>query len=347
MTTAVDEWTELIRRADYWRRSPASAGGRVGHKEWMHFCVVTPDLHLFVNFSLMDQARTGEIEIPRLTMLARRPGGRWIGDVDRSDRAHLFGGDPSISWTNATLSFGEDGFFLEAGLARAALRAKLRFRPTSRPALTSSIPIGGGETMKWLVVPRLEATGRVEFEGEVVELASAPAYHDHDWGRFEWGGDFGWEWAIVLENRATRPWTIVLQRITDRARGLTLSEGVLLWRGAEHVRTFQGSRVAFDSAGRTRAAGCLRVPRVMRLASPGSSADLPSRLSVVADKAGDHVEVDLALHDVAQIAMPDDVGLGNTIVSETAATASVRGQVAGDTIDFEAPAIAEFNRNAA
>ena len=63
-----------LRMTDGWRRSPASAGGPVGHKEWMHFCVFAATdagvpVDALLNFSLTDGVQTRDcagVEVGRL-----------------------------------------------------------------------------------------------------------------------------------------------------------------------------------------------------------------------------------------------------------------------------------------
>jgi hypothetical protein len=232
-------------------------------------------------------------------------------------------------------------------------------RPLARPALTTSVPLGAGAPMRWFVVPRLAADGDVRVGAHRFALHGAPAYHDHDWGDFAWGGDFSWEWAIALEpagaGRDPRPWSLVFQRISDRGRLRALSQGALLWRGDRHVRTLHDRDVQIASAGRLPAGGALRVPRPMALVAPGCAADLPRRLELRAAAGADAVEAVFELEDLAQVAIPDDALASApaslrpavTIVSECHARARVAGRVRGEALRFEAPALVELNRGAA
>src|SRR5208283_103242 len=83
-TTNAQTFAALILQGDYWRRSPASAGGPAGHKEWSHFCVLGKEVNLLLNFSMTDFSH-GEglrVEVPRVTAIARLNDGTWEGDVE-------------------------------------------------------------------------------------------------------------------------------------------------------------------------------------------------------------------------------------------------------------------------
>jgi hypothetical protein len=201
--------------------------------------------------------------------------------------------------------------------------------------------------MRRFIVPRLEASGEVVLHGRRIELDAAPAFHAHEWGSLRWGGDFSWESAVAFGPGGRSPWTLVFRRISDRARLRTRFQEVGLWRGGLHVRALREADVSVQSAGRLRAPRALRVPRVMRLAAPGTAADLPRRLEVRAGQGRDAVEATFELLDLAQVAIPNDDDAGATLLSEVRARARVAGCVRGEALRFEAPALVELSRGAA
>ena len=170
-------------------------------------------------------------------------------------------------------------------------------------------------------------------------------YHDHNWGRFSWGGDFAWEWAIVLSDEAM-PWSLIYYRITDRGRRRAISQGLLLWRRDRHCRTFRDSDLRVRGDGLLRVGRALRVPRIMSLAIPGSAADLAARLEVVARNGNDALDIAIDMDDCAQIGLPNDGDDGMTMISECRGRVHVSGRVRGDLVRFEGVSIVEFNRAA-
>src|SRR5580693_8861407 len=114
----------LLSSTDYFRRSPARAGGPRGHKEWLHFCVQQGDLDVLINFSVSDEidspgARVGE----RAHVIALvRDGERWLGDVDR-----YWESDVDIAGGEVSARIGESRLQLEGGTFHVT--AKLRDVP--------------------------------------------------------------------------------------------------------------------------------------------------------------------------------------------------------------------------
>jgi hypothetical protein len=342
----------LLARSDFWRRSPASAGGPPGHKEWSYFCALGGEVDVIVNLSLTDRSplaagAPGRFEEARVTLLARTHDGRWHGDVDACDpgAVQVRAGSIDAQFGRCLLSFAGGAYHLDAqvGSQSRPVSVGLVLRQIARPAMARSVPLGPNAPMHWLVVPRLEATGEVRVGEDRYALRSAPAYHDHNWGSFPWGGDFAWEWAVALGGQTT-PWSLVCYRITDRGRHRCISQGVLLWRDDRHCRTFRDSDLHVRGTGLLRVGRSLRVPRVMSLAIPGTAADIPHRLDVRASSGNDALEIELNLEDCAQIGLANDCDDGMTLISECRGRVKVSGCVRGEPVRFDGPSVVEFNR---
>ena len=339
-----------IRSSYYWRRSRASIGEEGGHKEWQHFCVFAPTVDLMVNLSLMDgvQAGRGEpaFEIGRVAVLVR-DGEGWDGDVVRCTppETRVRGGEIDCRFGANRLRWIHGGYELSIDLPERGIAASLRFEPLVTPAMTNSVPLGRGGSVKWLVVPHLVASGHVQLGERRHVLARAPAYHDHNWGTFHWGDDFSWEWAVVLPPHESVPWTLVFTRLSDRPQHRVFSEGLLLWRGDTHWRTFRGSDLEVSLGGFLRRRRPLRIPRVMWLAAPGEALDVPAEIRVEGRNGADELDLELQIDDLGQIAIPSDADPeSTTLLAEALARGRVRGRVRDEDVDLEGPAIVELVR---
>ena len=158
--TAGWDVSRAIERTDFWRRSPASAGGGTGHKEWHYFSVLADDLDLIVNLSIMDRRPTDPRgsaipEEARVVILVRDPDGRWDGDVETCDRSAvtLHAGRIDARFGGSRVSFSDGAYRLDVRLGAAGLSASLALSPASRPAIARSVPLGGQEPMQWMVLP--------------------------------------------------------------------------------------------------------------------------------------------------------------------------------------------------
>ena len=115
--------------------------------------------------------------------------------------------------------------------------------------------------MCWLFVPRLRADGWLRIGGQEHRLEGELAYHDHNWGRFWWGDDFGWTWGTFLSQGPEDPWSLVFLRMTDRRRLRCLSQALYVWHHDEPAAIFRHAAVQTRSHGLLgRAADCTLPP---------------------------------------------------------------------------------------
>ena len=295
---AVDPFSAVIARGDFWRRAPGAGPFR----EWSHFCLFASELHLLINFNITQ--RPDGAEIPRVVALARLNDGEWDGDAEQFEpgQTRVPGGRIAADIGRSRLRYRDGAYELRLQLEKRPIDARLRLRPCTRPALTSSIPLGT-HAMQWFVVPRLEAEGVVRVGNQDIRVDGALAYHDHDWGEFSWRRLFlGMGGRVAARSRL--PMEPDFPADLGSSADQHLVSRVDALEGADHFRTLHEGAVTTISDGTLSARSALRVPRVMSLVSPGRAADLPRCLEVRARRGNDVIEMQLELSDLAQVAYP-------------------------------------------
>lgn len=339
----------MLTRSDYFRRSPSRLGGPAEHKEWQHFILHTDDVHLLINFSLVDDGhapdrRTGEIA--RLIVMAR--GTEWDGDVDAFAASEVVvpAGRLEAQFGESSMRFDGDAYHLKVALRNRPITAELEMRPTIVPTMSSNQPLSRTRNISWLFVPRLVCRGRVTVGDRTFEVENAPGYHDHNWGHFRWDDDFSWEWGSALPLDPANPWSVVYMRMCDRGRAMCRSQALYIGYGEEQLRFFRDQDLRIALSGRLDQERCLKVPRVMSMLSPGSAKDLPAELIVNARGGGDDVEMRFRLEDVSQLVMPSETRLdGVTTINEVSGSVTLRGVVKGRTVEMDGPGVFEFIRD--
>lgn len=340
---------DMLRQADFFRRSPSRLGGPAQHKEWQHFMLHGDEVHLLVNFSLVDDPfardrRRGEVA--RLIVLAR--GDAWDGDVDRfePEEVEVQAGGMDARFGDNRMSFRDGRFHLRVALRERPIAAELTMTPTIVPTLSSNQPLSRTRNISWLFVPRLAVEGTVTLDGRTLEVRDGPGYHDHNWGHFLWDDDFSWEWGSALPPDPANPWSVVYMRMADRGRSLCRSQALYIGCGGEQFRFFRDHDLRVTLHGRFDAGRCLKVPRIMAMLAPGTAADLPRRLEVDAAAGGDRVRMVFAPEDVAQLVLPSETRLDAvTIINEVSGRVSLEGSVRGRRVEMEGPGVFEFIRD--
>jgi hypothetical protein len=338
---------KALRRTDYLRRSPASLGEPSAHKEWLHFCVIAPDLAMLINFSVCDDVfplAEPRSEVARLTVLIHDPGG-WHGAVDTFDpnEVEVCGGAIALRFSDSFVRLEGHRYRVRARSSTARAAVDLVFEPLVYPAIAPNIPLNQSPPLHWTVVPRLRVDGTVEVAGRRHRLVDAVGYHDHNWGDFAWGHDLSWEWGFCVPVDPRVPWSFACVCLSNRARTQVLAQGLFLWRGAHRVRTFRDDDVVVSlSPDYLPCPDLFKIPTVMHLVFPDQRTDVPTsyRMQAVAD--GDELEFEFAPADLAQVVIPTEVGLGVTVINEVHGHFTVQGRVGGEAINHRGEGFLEF-----
>ncbi len=188
----------VLARSDF-IRTPVLANARPERfKEWYHFVIHRPGRRILINFSLTSEtSRPGGAGLAaRVIVIAHDR--RWSGAIERFDDELDVSPDlGTLVIGGNQMTVGTDGYRMLIDLPRNDIRGELLLMSVSRPFIVNNQPVGDGR-MSWLFVPRMRAHGWLRMGGEEIRFDDDVAYHDHNWGRFQWGGDFGWIWGTIL-----------------------------------------------------------------------------------------------------------------------------------------------------
>lgn len=320
----------MILPADHlrppWPGEPAAAG----YKDWLHVNIFD---HVSGAVGLINVSLHGPPGEPAAravgTALVDLPGVGWVGDVvvRGLDEAAL--GELSIATDQVAV-----GMRSRTGSVAASVRLRggdvtcsLSGTAAGRPTVVElPVPFGSG-WLGWYTIPQLRLTGSLRASGVVVDLAGASGYADHNWGRWHWGDDIGWEWGAFVAP-APAP-VVVLSRLSDTAH----REGgppTLELRLGERIQRFPGTLVSVDwdppSVTPTR-----RFPgATAALHSDRAASRQPGGLTIEAHSRRDHVQVRFDTRSVAQLALGDPMRQGYSFLHELTGQFRCEGTIAGE-----------------
>lgn len=312
------------------------------YKEWLHVNVLD---HESGAIGLVNASLHGDPLSPRAralgTALVHLPDRGWIGnaEVRGADEARL--GIASIALEQVAVAIDHQGAaaLASARLPAEPLSATVRARFGSEPVhVEMPLPLGSG-WIAWYVVPRLEASGELVAGGHAASLRHASVYHDHNWGRWFWGDDFGWEWGAFL-SPGSGP-AFVLARTTNRHH-TTFGPALLVADTPAGRRTFGSEQISIAFSGRLdtrlrRVPGALAALHGDR-ANPG----LPARLEVDAADGADHVRLRFDARAAAQLIAGDPMRRGYTFLHELVGAFSAEGTIGGTPCSCSGLAVVEY-----
>lgn len=336
--------TAVLAGSDFFRAPVLATAQPEGFKEWHHFVIHGPGRRLLINFSLTSEpSRVGQLRLtPRVIVIDHEKC--WKGTIERFDDSEL-----DVSADLGALRVGgnrmivrPDGYQVVIALPGQDIWGELNFTSSSRPFVVNNQPVGEGR-MCWLFVPRLRADGWLRIGGQERCVENEVAYHDHNWGRFWWGDDFGWTWGTILSQQPENPWSLVVLRMTDRRRLRCLSQALYVWHHDEPAAIFRHAAVQMRSRGLLGRASDCTLPAPMRLLLDGEVSDVPEQVDVDATRAGDAVRLEFRPQSYARLAQPSEICLNRlTVLCETSGTAQVSGSVNGERMQFAGTGVFEF-----
>lgn len=333
--------SEHLGQSDSFRFETLESSADSPRQEWHHFIVHGESARVIVNFSIGD--RPGPLgPAARLVVLVHHEDvwAGWAEELDY-DEVDVHSGGLFASYGDNTVEYHDGGYDLHLRMADLKVHGRLRFIPVARSMIKNNQPLGSGR-FTWLFVPRLLADGHLWAGGTRFSMREALAYHDHNWGRFSWDDDFGWQWGSALSSDRDDHWSLVFWRMTDRGHLSVQSQGLALWRGDQRAAMFRDSAVEVDQIGLLRRRPKVIVPGVRSITHPGLASDLPERLGLRGESNGDRVDVSVAVRDYGRIVVPSGPSRREAVIHEVSADFELSGHVGERNIELEGTGVFEF-----
>lgn len=335
---------QALAVADRLHTPAAGAADAAGYKEWQHFVLFDGgERALVANLSVAGDVRGGAGEA-RVVLLAHGPEG-WSGGVDAYDGAdaRVSEHSPAMRVGRQRLDHRDGRYRTSVALRDASLSLRADLEPVGTPAMIwSDTPVGSGY-INWLIVPDLTVTGRARTAGWRGSLSGWRGYHDHNWGRWWWGEDFGWQWGVARGPGADDDaLTLVYDRTTDRAGQVVKEHTLTVWRGAELARVFTRGSLRARATGAFSRARVRRVPGVMGLLAQGLASGVPRAFEWEACEDDDRLLGRYEPESVIEVVVPSELGAGHVRLAEVVGTLAVRGRLLGEDVDVRSRCFFEF-----
>lgn len=334
----------LLARNDFLRAPMLATARPAGFKEWHHFVIHGQGVRLLINFSLNNEVfGAGDSRLaPRLIVIAHDEN--WTGAIERfdPDAANVSADLGELTIGDNRMSILPDGYQVALDLPDKGIRGELHFASTTRPFLVRNQPLGEGR-ISWLFVPRLRVRGRLAVGSHEHRFDDELAYHDHNWGHFRWGDDFGWTWGTILPTEPGDPWSMVYLQTTDGSRLRCLSQALYVWHRDEPAAIFRHAAVRTRSNGRLCVPADCTLPPPMRLLLDGEVPGVPEHVDITATRAGDTVHAEFRARSYARVAQPSESRLDHsTVLCETVGSTAAHGTIGGTDFNFVGTGVFEF-----
>jgi hypothetical protein len=327
--------------ADSFRPPAPNDPTAAAYKDWFHLNVFD---HASGTVGLVNVSLNGSPADARSravgAALLHVPGFGWAGNVEVR-------GLHEVEVRDAALGLEHVALAVEHASGTVVASARFPEDPLTLDVTATSVvpsvsveeplPLGSG-WCSWYAVGRLTVAGEASVDGRRFDLRTASAYHDHNWGRWHWGDDLGWDWGAFLAP-APGP-AVVLVRTTDREhRRLGPPSLIVYFRDLR--RSLVGPTVEVEYAG-TLDSPLRRVPGPMAaLHGDRAAARLPAAVRLRGDDGRDSLELEFTGRGAAQLVTADPAVRGYGFIHEIVGEFRYEGRIAGVDVRGEGLGVVE------
>jgi hypothetical protein len=226
---------------------------------------------------------------------------------------------------------------------RARLHLAFAAEAGAAPQLIAEdAPFGSG-FIGWGLVPGMRVTGRLDVCDRAFALGRDWfCYHDHNFGRFQWGENVGWEWLVAHATSNGRPVTVVFDCRTDRTHGARGLPFAFVYLDSVLRKVFLGPALRVRWEWEAQPVRPVRLPGAMAALFDGRTSRLPRALHAAAADDRDRFRMSVAVGSVTQLVVPDNQCRQYTIIEELTGAAALDLCLRGEECSAEGLAYGEY-----
>ncbi len=340
---------------DRLRPPPSFDPQAAAYKDWLHLNLFD---HASGSVALVNLSLHGAPNDNRArgvgTALVHVPGAGWIGNLEICGLDQAAIGNCSIGLERTAIAVDYPLGNLTASVRDSEndLVARVTAQFAASPIIVEQqVPLGHG-WISWYAMPWLDVRGEWTIGGARSSLSETSGYHDHNWGRWFWGDNLGWEWGCFhargVPSHIGRgnldpalPLAIVFSVTTDRAHRAKGQPSMSVYAGKTR-REFRSQAIKMDYRGRLDVIE-RRVPGALAaLHQDQAHAHLPSQVALRADDGHDCMTLEFTAHSAAQLITGDPIAHGYSFIHEIAGSFTAEGRIGKRAISGAGLGVFEF-----
>lgn len=341
---------ELVERIEALRIPAQPQAAAHDWKDWYHVVLLHPasGWRVIANLNLAGGGPDAQLQ---WTLVVHRPGGDsgvslhgasrsqpWHAGMVTARPLHI-AGDEAV--------FGFDGECITLRIAPRDLDLQLSLHaaPAATPLLvTDGAPFGSG-FIGWGLLARMRAEGQIAVCGETAPIGDAWfCYHDHNFGRFRWGEDFGWEWLVAHITCEGEAVTVVVDWRCDRAHASGGLPYLFVLAGGALRKVFLGPAMRLRWSWNDAAQLPPRLPGAMATRLADRPVRTPRAITLDAADERDRIALTVAVDAYLEIVAPDNRGSAFARIGESSGAAALELRLGGRRLEGRGLAYAEYTR---
>lgn len=223
------------------------------YKEWHYFNIIDedPDLKFFVSFNIGGNLANPSQSYSHVLM-AYDINNNVGMSVNRDFIEYTYSNEtPDVKINNSYVKLLPSGYEVYAESTDGNIVFSATFIPKASPSTVFHGTIGNYGQMNWVTAaPVCKVNGNLRINGTVYSLDGVRGYHDHNWGRWTWCDNIGWDWGQVIELNDEEDDTDVgrygmtIGRLTNGPHTMDGTSRLQIWKNKKQISAFDD--VTFD-----------------------------------------------------------------------------------------------------
>lgn len=326
-------------------------------KDWYHFILMEPNrgVRVLVNWTLSGRPDRGEMQ---LSLIATLPRECLSAELSPETPLATFGTAYPQRWEvgmvnreplrlrGRGVSLEIDGKQLRVAVQdqRAGLAIAFEAESEATPLLVTEDSTFGSGFIGWGLVPGLRVAGELSVGEESFGIdRNWFCYHDHNFGRFRWGEDIGWEWFVAFVTCTNgRTLTLVLDRRTNKNHSQWGLSYVFVYLGNQLRKIFLSPTLEIGWGWSATAVLPLRLPGIMASVFAHRSLPMPDSLRVEAVDERDRLSLSVRFDSAMELVVPDKRSCQYSFIEEVSGNVEVSFLLNGERLSGRGLIYAEY-----
>jgi hypothetical protein len=317
------------------------------YKEWHYFNIIDEEqgLSYITTFMLNGDVSSSTMSAAVNLVSYSTPAGNDIKfDLYPVTMAQWSNTSPNVTIGSSSVTLEEDGYHVYTLSQDGTTEFNAVYKPEVEPSSIWTVPFPEipYRVMNWFVAASKDTVNgtltvnKGTANEKTYVLENVRGYHDHNWGRWLWSDDIGWDWAQASSknndsNNSTGKYSISLGHMTNNSHTIPKGTTLDIWQDEEIMTTFVGDDVQIIHESMT------------------TLPDMPNNpyptVNVIKAKSGkDKLNIRFTTEQVTPIMLPlQPEGVnGFRIVWELVGKYEVSGKINGEKVKFETNGYMEY-----
>lgn len=317
------------------------------YKEWHYFNIIDEEQELsfittfMLNGNVNDPTMSAAVNLVSYNTPA---GNDTKMDAYSINKARWSNTSPNVTIGKSKVTLKNDGYHVHTISRDGTTEFNAVYKPEVEPSSIWTVPFPEipYRVMNWFVAAsKVNVNGTLTVnkgadDEKTYVLENVRGYHDHNWGRWLWSDDIGWDWAQASSRKndnenSTGKYSISLGHMTNNDHTIPKSTILEIWENEEIMTTFKDNEVKIIHESTTTLPNMPNNP-------------YPTVNVIKAKSGGDKLNIRFTTEQVTPIMLPlQPEGVnGYRIIWELVGKYEVNGIINKQKVNFETNGYMEY-----